>query len=147
RAALAKLGVDRSLIARATNPKSRYLTIPGRFTTTAAAPATLLRGVHAFPSMSRSYAVSEGARGILGHVDAQGKAVDGIELSLDVVLRGTPGEAAAVRDSRGRRRESPTAPSTDPTQGNTIVLTINAALQEIAEKSLADAVQRMNAEG
>jgi len=147
RAALQKLGVDRALIDRATNPKARYLTIPGRFSTTAAAPATLLRGVHAFPSQSRSYAVSEGARGILGHVDAQGKPVDGVELSLDEVLRGTPGEAAAVRDSRGRRRESPTAPSVDPTQGNTIVLTINADLQEIAEKSLADAVQRMGAEG
>src|SRR6185503_1887412 len=65
----------------------------------------------------------------------------------DTLLRGTPGAATIVRDSRGQGRESPVTPGTAPVKGNSIVLTINADLQEIAEKSLADAVARMGAEG
>jgi cell division protein FtsI (penicillin-binding protein 3) len=147
RSALAKLGIDRRLIARAIDPKSRYLTIPGRFLQVDAAPAMALRGVHSFSTVTRSYAVSEGARGILGHVDADNNAVDGLELSLDSILRGTAGSKMMIRDSHGMSRESPIEPGTAPTQGNDVVLTINADLQEIAEKSLADAVARMGAEG
>ena len=73
--------------------------------------------------------------------------VDGLELSLDSILRGTPGAATIIRDSHGQSRESPTAPGTPPVNGDNVVLTINADLQEIAEKSLADAVSRMGAEG
>lgn len=147
RAALTKLGVDRALIARATDPAGKYVTIPGRFLAVDAAPAIGLRGVYSFSVIERSYAVSEGARGILGHVDGENKPVDGLELSLDSILRGTPGAARIIRDSRGQGRESPTEPGTAPTKGNSVVLTINADLQEIAEKSLADAVARMGAEG
>src|SRR5205807_933267 len=81
------------------------------------------------------------------HVDPDNKPVDGLELSLDSILRGVPGTATIIRDSRGQSRESPTAPGTAPTRGSSIVLTINADLQEIAEKALADAVARMGAEG
>jgi cell division protein FtsI (penicillin-binding protein 3) len=147
REALAKLGIERQLIARATDTTSRYITVPGRFLAVDAAPAMALRGVYSFSVIERSYAVSEGARGILGHVDGDNKPVDGLELALDSLLRGVPGTATIIRDSRGQGRESPTEPGTAPTKGNSIVLTINADLQEIAEKSLADAVARMGAEG
>ena len=91
--------------------------------------------------------MSEGARGILGHVDGDNKPIDGLELSLDSILRGTAGSKRVIRDLHGMSRESPIEPGTAPTQGNNVVLTINADLQEIAEKSLADAVSRMGAEG
>jgi len=147
RAALTKLGVDRRLIDRVTNPKSKYTVIPGRFVQTDAAPAIALTGVYSYATVLRSYAVSEGARGILGHVDANNKAIDGLELSLDSILRGTAGSKTIIRDSHGMSRESPIEPGVAPTQGNDVVLTINADLQEIAEKSLADAVVKMGAEG
>jgi cell division protein FtsI (penicillin-binding protein 3) len=147
RAALAKLDVDRRLIDRVTNPKSKYTVIPGRFVQTDATPAIALKGVYSFASVLRSYAVSEGARGILGHVDANNKAIDGLELSLDSILKGTAGSKMIIRDSHGMSRESPIEPGVAPTQGNDVVLTINADLQEIAEKALADAVVKMGAEG
>ena len=106
-----------------------------------------LRGVKSFATLTRAYAASQSAQGIVGHVDADNSPVDGLELSLDSILRGVPGAATIVRDSKGQSRESPTEPGTPPTKGNSVVLTINADLQEIAEKALADAVSRMGAEG
>jgi cell division protein FtsI/penicillin-binding protein 2 len=147
RAALSKLPIDRALIARATDPKSKYITVPNRFLQVDAAAAMALHGVHSFSSVARSYAASDGARGILGHVDGDNKPIDGLELSLDSILRGTAGSKMIIRDSHGMSRESPIEPGTAPTQGNNVVLTINADLQEIAEKSLSDAVSRMGAEG
>ena len=147
RLALTKLGVASTLIKRALDTSTKYLVLPGRFLAADAAMAIGLRGVHSFASIERSYAVSEGAQGIIGRVNVDGKPVGGLELSLDSILRGTPGTATIVRDSRGRGRESPIAPGTPPVRGSSVVLTINADLQEIAEKSLADAVARMGAEG
>ncbi|HET9730995.1 MAG TPA: penicillin-binding protein 2 [Gemmatimonadaceae bacterium] len=147
RKALTQLHVDAATIARALDTSVKYLTVPGRFVAVDAAPAIALRGVRSFASITRAYGVSEGTQGILGHVDADNKPVDGLELALDSILRGTPGAATIFRDPKGQVRESPTAPGTAPIRGSTVVLTINADLQQIAEKALADAVARMGAEG
>ncbi len=148
RTSLASLRIDPALIRRATDPKGKYLVIPGEFLAVDAAQAMQVHGVKSYAQVSRSYAVSAGAQGIIGHVDATNKPVDGLELSLDSILRGTPGQATMLKDSRGGApRESPLAPGVAPVPGNSVVLTINADLQEIAEKALADAVSRMGAEG
>lgn len=147
RAALSKLRVDPSVIGRALDTSAKYLTVPGRFLAVDAASTMALRGVHSFGSLDRSYAVSAGAQGLLGHVDADDKAVDGVELALDSILHGRAGTATIVRDPHGQGRESPIDPGTAPVRGNSVVLTINEDLQEIAENALADAVSRMGAEG
>jgi cell division protein FtsI (penicillin-binding protein 3) len=147
RKALAQLHLDAALIARALDTSVKYLTVPDRFLAVDAAPAMALRGVHSFASITRAYAVSSGTQGILGHVDGDNKPVDGLELSLDSILRGRPGSATIFKDPKGQSRESPIAPGIPPTRGNSVVLTINADLQQIAEKALADAVARMGAEG
>src|SRR5262249_39627644 len=143
---LTRLQVDPALIVRALDTSVKYLTVPGRFLAADAAAAMALRGVHSFAAITRAYAASQGAQGILGHVDADNKPIDGLELSLDSILRGAPGAASIIKDSKGQLRESPPAPGIPPVQGNSVVLTINADLQEIAEKALADAVARMGAE-
>jgi cell division protein FtsI (penicillin-binding protein 3) len=147
RRALQALHVEPSVIARALDSTEKYLTVPGRFLATDAAAAMSLRGVKSFATITRAYAASQSAQGIVGHVNADNAPVDGLELSLDSILRGVPGAATIVRDSKGQSRESPNEPGTPPTKGNSVVLTINADLQEIAEKALADAVSRMGAEG
>jgi cell division protein FtsI (penicillin-binding protein 3) len=147
RKALSQLHIDAAIIARALDTSVKYLTVPNRFLAVDAAPAMALRGVHSFASITRAYAVSEGTQGILGHVDGDNKPVDGLELSLDSILRGKPGAATIFKDPKGQSRESPIAPGTAPIRGNSVVLTINADLQQIAEKALADAVARMGAEG
>ena len=145
--ALKRAGVSHQWIARATDASRRWVSLPGRYLALDVAAVMAMRGVYTTPIIERSYAFSEGTRRIIGRVDADGRAVDGIELALDSVLRGKPGVATVMKDARGRRFESPATPATPPIQGNTVVLTINQELQEIAERALADAVAKMGAEG
>jgi len=147
RRALMKLEVERRVIARALDTKVKWVTIPGQFLSMDAASATVLRGVHTTAAVTRTYSASGGAQGIIGRVGANNVAVDGIELALDTILRGTPGSTTLLRDPSGKSRESPGVPGTAPVQGHSVVLTINADLQEIAENALADAVDKMAAEG
>ncbi|MEO7455768.1 MAG: penicillin-binding protein 2, partial [Gemmatimonadaceae bacterium] len=147
RTALQRAGVAHEWVARATDASRKWVTLPGRFLAVDVAAAIAMRGVYSTAIIERSYAFSEGTRKIVGRVDADGKAVDGIELALDTLLRGIPGTATVMNDARGRRFESPEAPPTLPVHGNTVMLTINQELQEIAERALADAVDNMSAEG
>ncbi|MFL5612326.1 MAG: penicillin-binding transpeptidase domain-containing protein [Gemmatimonadaceae bacterium] len=144
---LTKEKVKSEWIRRALDPRHAWVTLPGRYLTTDVAAATRLHGVYASAASVRAYAMSEGTRRLVGHVDAQNKAVDGVELALDSVLRGTAGSATLVRDVRGRSFESPNAPRVDARPGNTVVLTLNHDLQEIAERALAEAVAKMSADG
>ena len=147
RRALTGLKLRPEWVRRAFDTSRVWLTLPGRYLTTDVTSATRIRGVHPTPASVRAYAMSEGTRRLVGRVDTQNRAVDGIELALDTILRGTAGSATFVRDIRGRSFESPNVPRIAPRPGNTVVLTLNHELQEIAERALGDAVAQMGAEG
>lgn len=147
RRALLKAGVPAEWAARGTDVSRKWVTLPGRYVALNVASIMAMRGVHASSAIERTYAFSQGTRRIVGRVDENGAAVDGVELALDTLLRGVAGAVTTMRDGRGRLFESPTAPRLAPVQGNTVVLTINHELQEIAERALGDAVQKMGAEG
>ena len=147
RSALQRAKIPPEWIARATDPRRKWVSLPGRYLAIDVAPVVAMRGVYATPIIERAYAFSEGTRQIIGRVDADGRAVDGIELALDSLLSGIPGTATVMKDAHGRRFESPSSPARPPVQGNSVVLTINHELQEIAERALGDAVAKMGAEG
>lgn len=147
RRALLAARVKPEWVARAMDARRPWVTLPGRFLAEDIAAVTRLRGVHVTPASVRTYAMSEGTRRLVGRVDAQNRPLDGLELALDSLLRGTAGSATLVRDIRGRSFESPTSPRVVAKPGSTIVLTLNHDLQEIAEHALADAVGQMGAEG
>ncbi|MDE3053999.1 MAG: penicillin-binding protein 2, partial [Gemmatimonadota bacterium] len=145
--ALLRAGVERKWIARATDTVRKWVEIPNDFRATDVAMLTAMRGVYTDPVADRVYPGSEAARRIVGRVNAQGEPVDGIELALDSLLRGRDGAAALVRDGSGRSSISPTQPGVAPREGNTVVLTLNSDLQQITERALDDAVQKMGASG
>ena len=145
--ALTRAKVPHEWVARATDKSRRWVSLPGRYLAIDVASASAMRGVYTTPIVERAYTFSESMRRIVGRVDQDGRAVDGIELSLDSLLRGTPGSATVMRDVHGRHFDSPSAPAHLPVPGNTVMLTINQELQEIAERALADAVSHMNADG
>jgi cell division protein FtsI (penicillin-binding protein 3) len=144
---LAKAGVSAAAVQRLTDARREWGTVPGSFVAEDVAAIIAIRGVYTTPLSERAYAMSGGLRGLVGRVSSDGRALDGLELSLDSLLRGSNGHAQLVRDVRGRNFISPTRPGQAPRPGHTIVLTINQELQEIAERTLADAIARMNADG
>jgi len=147
RTALLRAGVPAEFARRAADASRKWVTLPGRYLASDVSRISAMRGVYTTPVIERAYSSSTGTRRIIGHVDNNGRALDGVELALDSVLAGRPGSVTVMRDGRGRKFESPMAPSVTPITGNTVVLTINQQLQEIAERALSDAVTRMGAEG
>lgn len=142
---LARAKVPARVVALIVDTTLQNVAIPGVFLRFDVAPALGMRGVHPSAFVERVYSTSRAARQIIGRVDVDGRATDGIELALDATLKGKPGVASLVQDVRRRTFESPTAPGIAPTEGNTVVLTINQDLQEIAENALMDAISKMGA--
>jgi len=147
RRALAGAGVPTEWIARATDAKRAWVVVPGRFLPSDIARAIPLRGVYSEPVSERVYALSPGLRDMIGRVNSEGQPVDGIELSLDSLLRGTAGSATLLRDARGRSFEAPNDPGVAPSKGRSVTLTINHELQEICERALDDAAAQLGASG
>lgn len=147
RRALLAAGVAQTWVDRATDVQRAWVALPGRFIAEDVASITATRGVYTTPVSDRAYNSSPGLRSLLGRVGPDGRALDGLELALDSVLRGSRGASKLVRDVRGRSFASPTMPGQAPRAGNSVVLTINHGLQDIAERALADAVAKMNADG
>ncbi|MEX2178698.1 MAG: penicillin-binding transpeptidase domain-containing protein [Gemmatimonadaceae bacterium] len=144
--ALLNAKVDASWAARAADRRRKWVEIPGRFVAEDVAAITAMRGVYTTPVSDRTYAMSPGLRPLLGRI-ANGRGIDGLELTLDSLLRGVPGASRMMRAMGGRSFVSPTSPGLAPTPGHSVTLTINHELQGIAERTLSDAVARLEAEG
>lgn len=145
--ALRSARVPESFVQRTLDPKRKWVELPGQYLSTDVAEALAMRGVHPTESIERVAPPTDGLRRLLGTLDARGNAVGGVESALDSLLRGRPGRRALVRDSKGRRLESPEERSDAPVNGHTVVLTLNQGLQDIAERALAQAVSQMEASG
>jgi cell division protein FtsI (penicillin-binding protein 3) len=143
--ALTKLGVPREWVGRATDPRRAWVEIPGAYLPGDAAAGARLRGVYSEPGVERVYTQREAMRRLVGVVDARGVAVDGLELTLDSLLRGEERVTRLARDSHGARIDAPD--DSAPEAGDDVVLTINQSLQEISERALADALVGTKADG
>jgi cell division protein FtsI (penicillin-binding protein 3) len=117
----------------------------GPYTASDIAPLRTVRGIHPEAELLRFHPSEHLAAPILGRLDSEGAAAGGLELALDSLLMGSPGEAVILRDSRGRRYSSPGRRVNDPVPGYDVYLTLDAELQDIAERSLASVIQRMEA--
>ena len=142
------LGLSAPALDREFRARKRWIYLHGPFNATQVEPLRSLAGIHLEGSFQRFYPSRELARPIIGGLQADRAAGGaGLELALDSILTGRPGEAVLLKDRAGRRYDSPSRQVRDPVPGNDVVLTIDAELQEIAERGLADALEEMKAEG
>jgi cell division protein FtsI/penicillin-binding protein 2 len=135
------------LIARASDTTVKWLSLPDLYVASEIAPLVKIAGVHARTIMQRDFATAGGIRRIVGRVGPDGRALDGIELSMDSVLQGASQGARRAVDVRGRSIDSPEGWRTEPHAGASVTLTINESLQEICERALARATDSLQAEG
>lgn len=144
---LRRAGIAPSWVARATDTTLKWVEIPGLFLPTDVAMISATRGVHPEPVLNRVAPPSDGLRRIIGRTADGSVPVDGVELALDALLRGRAGYEALLRDSKGRRFASPSEGGAAARPGHSVTLTINAGLQDIAERALNDAVAAQDAAG
>jgi cell division protein FtsI (penicillin-binding protein 3) len=142
------LGIPWSGLSRDLRAGKRWIYYHGPFTATQVQPLRRIDGIHFSRDFQRFYPSRLLARPIIGGLspDHPGGAA-GLELSLDSILTGVPGEAVLLKDRAGRRYDSPSRLIREPVAGNDVVLTIDAELQEIAERGLDEALSSMRAEG
>ena len=142
------LGVPASALNREFQARRRWIYLHGPFNATQVQPLRELKGVHISGDFQRFYPSRALARPIIGGLDPEtSSGAAGLELSLDSILTGRPGEAVFLKDRAGRRYESPNRRIREPVAGNDVVLTLDAELQEIAERGLDDALDEMKANG
>ena len=72
---------------------------------------------------------------------------DGIEKCFDAKLRGVPGWRVSGSDSRGRELVSQRGEDVEAHNGLNVVLTIDAAIQQIVESALTNAMAKHAPEG
>ena len=142
-----QLGVSWPTLQRDLRSK-RWIYYHGPFTATQVQRIRRLDGVHLTRDFQRFYPSRTLARPIIGGLSPDGPAgAAGLELSLDSILTGQPGEAVLLKDRAGRRYDSPARLVREPVSGCDVVLTIDAELQEIAERGLEEALRAMKAAG
>ncbi|HEX5003727.1 MAG TPA: penicillin-binding transpeptidase domain-containing protein [Gemmatimonadales bacterium] len=147
RTASRQLGVSAAALKRDLAGRKPYIYFYGPFTATEVAPLRAFNGVHIEGVFLRNYPSRRLAGRVIGRMTPEGAAASGLELALDGVVTGVPGEEVVLKDRRGRRYESPGRLRKDPVPGNDVVLTLDAELQDIAEQSLREAVLQFDAQG
>ena len=95
---------------------------------------------------TRSYPLGESMAHVLGWVGQDRTGLEGIELEYDRHLRGTDGRRETIRDARRRPLRRSHLEAVAPVDGGHIVLTIDAEIQRMTEKALAEHVDRVAAE-
>lgn len=105
-----------------------------------------LRGIGSEPTRQRVYPHGPLAGHVLGFTNVDGQGLEGIERAFDAELRGGVQALVVGHDAWGRQFElGDGVGSSLPRAGAHVELTIDAALQRVAEESLGDAVRRFQA--
>lgn len=105
-----------------------------------------LRGVHTVAESRRFYPHHSLAAHVLGLVGVDSQGLEGLEQRFDRAIRGEPRYVNVDRDARGREMfvGGLTAP---PAQGSRVELTLDAGIQDAAERALAAGVAAARAAG
>jgi cell division protein FtsI (penicillin-binding protein 3) len=139
------LGLSTRAVQRAL--AKSYAFFQGPYTASQVAPLRNVRGVHLTHELRRFYPGADFARSLIGWPAVDGRPASGLERALDTLLTGQPGSAVVLRDGHGREFESPARLNAFPVPGDAMYLTIDAELQDIVERALAEAIERYDAAG
>lgn len=115
---------------------------------TAKAIAALeIRGLHQFMEPARFYPGGSMAANLIGAVGLDNRGLFGLEAHYDSTLRGQENKILHAKDARGNSIFFNSSSAMPERSGNNMYLTIDQAVQEIAEESLAKAVKKSGARG
>ena len=104
-------------------------------------------GVELTTEARRYYPNRHLAAHLIGFADIDGRGIEGIELAYEDRLRGSDRRVEAIRDRRGHVVFADDMEDDRTIQGQSVVLTIDKAIQHIAERELALGVRTFEARG
>ncbi|MBT2789573.1 peptidoglycan D,D-transpeptidase FtsI family protein [Paraburkholderia strydomiana] len=104
-----------------------------------------LAGITQIADSKRFYPEGESAAHVVGFTDIEDNGQEGVELAANEQLLGVPGHREVIRDRLGRV-VSETRPLVPAQNGETIHLTIDRRIQQLAYGQLKDAIARHRAE-
>lgn len=141
------LGSDAGRIEAALNASKHFAWIKRQVTAqeVTAVKALGLPGIGSVKEPRRFYPQRELAGHVLGFPSIDGEGIEGIELAFDSVLKGRPQSVAGLRDAHGRSAIVEGAIAAESLEGASLTLTLDKAIQYLAEKSLAAAVAKAEA--
>jgi cell division protein FtsI (penicillin-binding protein 3) len=104
-----------------------------------------LPGVYMRPEPKRIYPADRLASHVLGFVNADGDALEGIEFQYDAILRGQPGRMTLEQDPSGRPLPQAEFIYERAEPGRSLYLTLDRDIQMITEEALLRAVNQYGA--
>ncbi|SDE05321.1 peptidoglycan D,D-transpeptidase FtsI family protein [Paraburkholderia lycopersici] len=102
-------------------------------------------GITLIADAKRYYPEGESAAHVVGFTDIEDTGQEGVELAANARLRGTPGQREVIRDRLGRVVSEP-GERVQPRNGETVQLTIDRRVQQLAYTQLRAAVAKHHAE-
>lgn len=103
-----------------------------------------IRGVYGNRVYRRTYPHNSLAAHLIGYVNKAGEAADGVERYADFYLRGRDGWREGERDGKGREVAQFRTREVAPSDGYSVVLSIDTAVQHMAEEELANIAATLN---
>ncbi len=102
-------------------------------------------GITLIADSKRYYPEGESAAHVVGFTDVEDAGQEGVELAAEARLRGTPGQREVIRDRLGRVISEPSE-RVQPKNGETVQLTVDRRVQQLAYTQLKAAVEKNHAE-
>jgi len=99
----------------------------------------LSQGINIDEDTKRYYPYNDFASHIIGFCGSDNQGLGGIEAKYDDILNGEKGRITKVKDGSGKDISGTVEEYTDAIDGNSIVMTIDTAIQSIVEKYLENA--------
>lgn len=104
-----------------------------------------ISGIDISDDIKRYYPYGTIAGQIIGFTDVDNNGIDGMELYLNDEMNGVPGRTILTKDGHSSELPYGIGKTFAPQDGNSIVLTIDQKIQEIAEIEAIKAMQKTNA--
>jgi len=145
----AVLGVDAAALAKDLAQDKEFVWIERQLDPPRAAAVAALEipGIDFLKEYKRYYPMREVAAQVLGFAGIDQRGLEGLEHLYDDVVAGREGSRTLLRDARRGTATSPLLAGAAARPGASLHLTLDAAIQHIAERELAAAVEASGARG
>ncbi len=106
-----------------------------------------IKGIDFIKEPQRVYPNGVLASHVMGFTDTDNNGLEGLELRFDKYLKGVMGYRYAIRDAKQREVPAYEYKEIQPTDGDSMVLTIDSMIQSIAERELENGFKKYRAKG